>query len=291
MLAAGVLLLAAAAVAREPQRAELAYVEVSFTTHAGEGAQGVKRFFRDGCFAVASEGGTGGGRARESSAGCHLRRDVDETFAKLDALVKSGDVVRERDAPGTNEGGAAGHLVSERAVLVGKDGARWVAASQLGRMSLEGAIAALPSENLWFPPMPADPPGRGAPVLVAISWSRPGAGGARRLQASLVDDGRWWCARSTGARGGDGAENPARPPRALAAAEAKARLGRILRGVRRPADGDAEAKPAAGDEAVSVEVAFADGLRDAVRPRSLTRTVADRFLAELRAQSPACAAP
>jgi len=286
MAAARLVLLAL--IAGEPRRPEVAYVEVAYATHAGEGAQGVKRFFRDGCYTVKSSGGTGGGWARDSQGGCHLRRDVVEAFARLDALVANGGVVPERAAPSAGKG-PVGQPVTEQPVLVGTDGSRWVApANRLARIFLEAEVGQLPSGNLWFPLLPVWP-GKG-PVLVAIRWTH---SGSRRLQASLIIDGRWSCARSAGRHGPEGAEasSPPRAPRAIAPAEARARLGRILRGARRPAEGDPDPKPVSSDGELSIEVAFADGVRDALHPRPLTRAVVGRFFAEMRRQSPACAAP
>ena len=67
----------------EPRVPAVAAVEVSFTTHAGEGAEGRKRFTPDGCYQVESGGSTGGaGYASDSQAGCHLPSDVAAVFAK-----------------------------------------------------------------------------------------------------------------------------------------------------------------------------------------------------------------
>ena len=73
------LVAAEAAPARPVQPAA---VEISFLTHAGEGAAGGKRFMRDGCYQIESGGSTGGaGYARDSQAGCHLPADVAAVFA------------------------------------------------------------------------------------------------------------------------------------------------------------------------------------------------------------------
>ena len=95
-------LVAAGAAETPPARTRVA-VEISFVTHAGEGAAGGKRFMRDGCYQIESGGSTGGaGYARDSQAGCHLPTDVAAVFARLGAIA--GDAL-VRD--GTARGGAA----------------------------------------------------------------------------------------------------------------------------------------------------------------------------------------
>src|SRR4029077_9118659 len=79
--------------------AELTAIELSFSTHAGEGAGGAKRLFRDGCYVLETAGGAGGGRPRASRAGCPRRSDVAESFKRLEALASGGAVVRESAAP------------------------------------------------------------------------------------------------------------------------------------------------------------------------------------------------
>ena len=91
--------LVAAEAAAAPPREAPAAVEISFVTHAGEGAAGSKRFMRDGCYQIESGGSTGGaGYAHDSQAGCHLPADVAAVFARLGAIA--GDAL-VRDGAGT----------------------------------------------------------------------------------------------------------------------------------------------------------------------------------------------
>jgi len=90
-------LVAAEAAAAPP--AKPAAVEISFVTHAGEGAAGSKRFMRDGCYQIESGGSTGGaGYARDSQAGCHLPADVAPVFARLGAIAPDALAARARIA-------------------------------------------------------------------------------------------------------------------------------------------------------------------------------------------------
>ena len=199
----------AADVAPAPAGAPPAVVdtlEVSFSTHVGEGAAGRKRFRRDGCYQVESGGGTGGaGHARDSQAGCHRPADVAAAFARLAALAAGNAVVRDSGGPRGAAGGAradpeAGPGGSQtRVVLVRPDGSRWVAASAKIAQELVAAVNALPSENQWYAEPPAPPLGTG-PQLLVLSATAPD----RRLEASLASDGRWWCHLSViGPRGSE----------------------------------------------------------------------------------------
>ena len=57
--------------------AGIAAVEISFVTHVGEGAEGQKRFTRDGCYQAESGGSTGGaGYARACVLFLAIRQEI-----------------------------------------------------------------------------------------------------------------------------------------------------------------------------------------------------------------------
>jgi len=282
-----------AAAPAEPPRAVPAAVEVSFATHAGEGAAGHKRFTRDGCYQTESGGGTGGaGYARDSQAGCYRPADVAAAFTALaaiggDALVREGaggggaGAARGAPARGPGSGGS-----EARVVVVRADGSRWVAANQTVADQLSAAVNGLPSENQWYAKPPEKPIGAG-PQLVVLSVAVSAAAGFHRTQAALASDGRWWCYRNVVAERGAEPKLPAKTPPALKGAAA--RLDRILQGAKPAASQQADepSKPSTGRE-ISVEAAWPGQDRRPPRPATLADTVSGRFGAEMRAQSPAC---
>jgi hypothetical protein len=267
----------------------VAAVEISFVTHAGEGAAGGKRFMRDGCYQVESGGSTGGaGYARDSQAGCHLPADVAAVFARLGAIA--GDALVRDDAGrrGATGGARADDLLGgdsqTRVVLIRSDGSRWVAANQATADDILRAVNELPSENQWYVTPPAKSVGTGGQLVVVAV-----AGNSKRTQAALTADGRWWCYRSVvGERGGD-RKLPVK--RVVAVPDAPARLGRILAGAKPGGSDEDKTAPGKRSDRVetSVEVAWPGVARGPLRPRSLADTVADRFGAEMQALSPACA--
>ena len=268
-------------------------IEITFETHAGEGAIGGKRILRDGCYQIESGGGTGGaGYARDSQAGCHLPGPVAAVFARLGAVA--GDaLVRDAPARGSAAGGArAGGMEvggsETHVVLIRSDGSRWVAANKEVANELLRAVNELPSENQWYAEPPAKPVGAGAQLLV-LAVSTSGGAGTRRIEASLASDGRWWCHRSViGARGG---EEKLPAMKALALKDAPARLDRIFEGIGPAAadDGQTVSNRSSDGNETSVEVAWPGQGRGALRPRSRAGKVASRFGAEMQSLSPACA--
>jgi len=280
--------LAAAEAAAAPPGKPVA-VEISFVTHAGEGAAGSKRFTRDGCYQIESGGSTGGaGYARDSQAGCHLPADVAAVFARLgaiggDALVRE-DAGRRGATGGARADGLLGGDSQTRVVLIRADGSRWVAANQATADDILRAVNELPSENQWYATPPAKSVGTGGQLVVVAV-----AGNSKRTQAVLAADGRWWCYRSVvGERGGD-RKLPVK--RVVAVPDAPARLARILAGASRGGRDEDKTAPGKRPDRVetSVEVAWPGVARSPLRPKSLADTVADRFGAEMQALSPACA--
>jgi hypothetical protein len=269
--------------------------EISFATHAGEGAEGRKRFTRDGCYQAESGGGTGGADyARDSQAGCHRPADVAAVFARLDAVAADA-LMREKPARAAAAGGAPARGPmdigeSTPVVLVRADGSRWTAANPRAASELRGLINDLPGENQWYAKAPEKPSGTGAQLIV-LAVAASGSPGSRRTEGALTSDGRWWCYRSViGPRGGEN-KLPAKAPAALPPADAAARLGRILAGVRPDAAEDDTQPAAKHPERIetNVEVAWPGRPRGPLRPKRMADTVADRFGAEMQALSPACA--
>jgi len=255
-------------------KSEIAAIEVPFDTRAGEGATGVKRFARDGCYAVESEGSTGGAqRVRESQAGCHGLADVAEMFRRVDAFA-----AKEALAPA---GGARAGVT-----LVRSDGSRWVAAGVDADLALARALDGMPGENQWYAKPPAPASGKG-PQLLVLSAAPTGRGTGHSLEAMLAADGRWWCHRSVPTAEGGEPRLPAQRPARLSAADASARLGRILQGAS-PTGEVTEADLLDPDaRQASVEVAVAGRARAPLRPR-LARMVVMHFVAEMRGHSAAC---
>src|SRR5436189_6303478 len=96
-----------AAAPATPARAPVAAVEISFVTHAGEGAAGVKRITRNGCYQGEWSGGTGGGDARDSQAGCLRPTDVEPVFTRP-AGPAVGAPARQAKSTGPAAPGAPG---------------------------------------------------------------------------------------------------------------------------------------------------------------------------------------
>jgi len=294
-LISGIMVADAGAAAPAARAAQVSAVEITFATHAGEGAAGRKRFMRDGCYQSESAGGTGGaGYARDSQAGCHLPADVAAAFAKLaavgaEALTREAttpaDATRGARAEGMGPGGA-----ETRVVLIRPDGSRWVAANTAARNQLLAAVNELPSEDQWYATPPERQFGHG-PQLVVLAVTTSGGGGSKRVEASLASDGRWWCHRSVvGARGG---EEKLPATKVLALKDAAARLGRIFEGISPAAPDDAQTVSNKSSDAseTSVEVAWPGQGRGPLRPKSRAGKVADRFGAAMQSLSPACAIP
>ena len=272
----------------EPRVPAVAAVEISYATHAGEGAEGCKRFTPDGCYQVESGGSTGGsGYARDSQAGCHLPADVAAVFAKLAAIP--GDAFeREKPARASATGGAprngmAGFSETNVVVIRG-NGSRWVAANKATADDILRAVNELPSENQWYAKPPEKPAGRGAQLLV-VSFGDP----PLRSQASLASDGRWWCYQSLIGPPTQNRKLPAKPARPLVAADAIGRLGRILKGAR-SAGSDEAATPAdkGADRSETAEVVWPGQTRAPVRPQRLAASVISRFADEMRSMAPTC---
>jgi hypothetical protein len=283
------MLAAAPAEPAEPPRLMPATVEVSFATHAGEGAEGRKRFGRDGCYQVESGGGTGGaGYARDSQAGCLLPADVAAVFAKL-AAIPGDALVREKPARASTTGGARAQLEpggsNTTVVLIRRDGSRWVAANRATADDILRAVNELPSENQWHAKAPAKPVGTG-PQLVVLSAT---GQGRIRTEATLASDGRWWCYRSAIGSRGDVGKLPEKPVKPLAPEAAATLLRRFLYGVRPDGTGDAPARVDHPPIEASVEVAWPARERAPVRAPALSSTITVRFGAQMSALSPACA--
>jgi hypothetical protein len=277
----------AAQPAAAPRTQGVASVEVSFSTHAGEGAAGVKRFTREGCYQAESGGSTGGaGYAHDSQAGCHLSADVAAVFAKLDAVA--GDaLVREGERNGTGgaprpnptPGGSETNVV-----LIRTDGSRWVAAKEATGAQIQAAVNELPSENQWYAKAPPKPVGAGAQLVQISAW----VAGNRRTEGVLAADGRWWC--HLNAMGTRGAEDklPAKPVKPLTSANAVARLGRILKGIRPPAPDDKSTRIDHLEPETLAQVTWSDQ-KTTPLPQVPGHEVARRFGADLQALSPSCA--
>jgi hypothetical protein len=289
-------MLAAAPAAPRAGTAALATVEIAFSTNAGEGAGGRKRFTRDGCYQVESGGSTGGaGYARDSQAGCHQRADAARIFARLDAIGADGlaregatggdgDAARRGPVRGLMPGGS-----ETRVILIRSDGSRWVAANETAGDDILRAINDLPSEDQSYAKTPEPAVGVGPQLVVLSATSR--RSGAARVQASLASDGRWRCYRTTiGARGGE-PKLPAKKPQPVT--DAAARLRRILTGVSPKARDDAPEGPVKRSDGaeIAVEVAWPGQARAPLRPARAADAVLQRFGAEMQPLSPACAIP
>ena len=281
----GMLAAAQAAGAGNPMTA----LEISYITHAGEGAEGQKRVTRDGCYQTASEGSTGGSAyAFESQAGCHRTADVAAVFARLDAIPAAA-LAREAGAKG---GGARRDSMpgggETRVVLIRADGTRWTATNQATADDVLRAVNELPSENQWHATPPDKPVGLGPQLLTLMTTTVGKDESASRFEGSLASDGRWWCHRSRiGPRTGE-SRLPAKNGATIT--NAPARLGRILAGAQPDTRDEAQAaSDTHGDSQISVEVAWPGKPRAALRPATLTATVSHRFVGEMRSLSPVCA--
>ena len=286
----GMLAAAPAAAARSP----VAAVEISFVTHAGEGAAGVKRVGRDGCYQTESGGSTGGAAyGHDSQAGCHRPGDVAPVFARLAAI--SADVLapeRETVGHGNQARGAPSRRLmpggsETQVVLVRADGSRWVATKQATTDDILRAVDDLPSENQWYAEPPSKPVGTGAQLLV-LSTAVGGEGSSWRFEGSLASDGRWWCHRSTVSPSGGEPRLPLQ--KASPIKNAPVRLSRTLEGTNpdTPDDGaSAEQMQVKGIE-TSVEVVWPGQTRARLRPWRMAGTVLHRFVAETHALAPVC---
>ena len=285
----------ATAPAAATQSAPVETVEIVFVTHAGEGAVGIKRFARNGCYQGESNGGTGGGHARDSEAGCLRPTDVEPVFTRLaglavDALAREAHSLGAA-APGAQALGSAPGASQTQVVLIRPDGSRWVAANRTAADEILRAVNELPGESQWYAEPPTTAIGKGAQLL-ALSVAVSREGGRSRLEAALIGDGRWWCHRTVDAAPGARTQLPAKNVSAVT--NAPARLGRILAGARAAAGDDAAADEQADDKKgdgteTSVEVVWPGKERARLRPWRLRSAVAARFAAEMRALSPACA--
>jgi hypothetical protein len=259
-----------------------AAVEISFVTHAGEGAEGQKRFTRDGCYQSESGGSTGGAAyAFERQAGCHRKADVAAVFARLDAIPAAA-LGREGGATGgsASRHGAMPGSAETQVVLIRGDGSRWVAANKPAADDILRAVNELPSENQWHGTPPEKPVGSGAQLIVVAMTQ--GKDSHWRFEGSLASDGRWWCHRSLiGTRNAE-----IRLPRkgAVPITNAPARLGRILVGARPDVP---DAAPPANDTR-AVEVVWPGMARAALQPARLAGDVITRFIGEVQSLAPVC---
>jgi len=268
-----------------PSGAGLAAVEISFVTHAGEGAAGRRRITRGGCYQSESGGSTGGAAyARDSQAGCHRAGDVAPIFARLDAIPATA-LVREQPAAATARGGRSSMPGSSEmhVILIRADGTHWVAANKATTDDVLRAANELPSENQWHAQAPEKSNGTG-PQLVVLSAASDRTGGAR-FEGALASDGRWWCHRSVIGDRDEVSKLPAKP--AAAVTNPAARLRRILEGISPHARDDAPARKSDGVER-SVEVSWPGQARAPVSARAAA-TVTQRFGAEMTPLSPTCA--
>lgn len=276
---------------------QVAVIEVPFSTGAGDGASGLRRFFRSGCYEVVSEGGPGAAKSRDSQAGCHLPGEVSEAFERLDVLASaSGGAIiqegkKESNVPSSSGGERPFGRSQARVVVVKGDGSRGVAVNDDVAGLLLAAVNSIPADNQWHAKLPAPPHGKG-PQFVAIRISSTGGGVPKTFQASLSADGRWWCHRSAGTGVAPMPTSGKQRLAPIGGREAGARLGRILKGAKpkSPLDDDDDGKGVAGVE-TSVELVFAGRSRSALFPGRLASTVAKRFATEMTRHSPLCALP
>jgi len=274
-------------------------IETRFLTHVGEGAAGRRRVFRNGCYQSDSRGGTGGGQAQDSQAGCTTPSTFAAMFAKADEVVADGVLVPENPAEVAKDE-AARHFVTAlddarvglHPVVVCADGRRLVAKDKQASQRLEGVVGMEPSIDAWYvtPPKPAL--GAGA-QMIALSARKVGRSGDRTLQASLVANGSWWCYRSIPTQGSDAPTTFSQPPpKPLPPAKAAAILDRVLAGISARALAADEAKGLVIPERdIQVEAAVGSGPRTAIRSTTAVTGVATRFGGEMRAQSSACVPP
>jgi len=238
-----------------PARAQsVSALELRFQTHVGEGARGIRRFHRDGCYERESEGGSGGPRVRDSEAGCHEATAVASMFERLDRAAVASALVPAK--------GDAGHDV----IVVRRDGTRWAPADDKVAAALKSAADAHPGENQWYMEAPAAAVGTG-PQLVVLQARSSSSRGSRNLQAALSADGRWWCLRP----------GPARK-------DAAALLQRIA-----PRPPGPAAESASSGE-ITVQIVPPGGSRTTL-PAPAAAAALARFGREMRATSPTCAWP
>jgi hypothetical protein len=266
-----------------PPRAPVAAIELTFSTNAGEGAVGRKRFDRDGCYQSESDGETGGGgRAHDSEVGCHRAEDVERTFALIALLPLRAEIVPAK-LPDDQT----------RVVVVRADGTRWVPADGQAARELLRLVNSLPAQNQWYAQPPANPVGTTAQLIV-LSVSETGGAGVRRLEAMVAADGRWWCHRSVPAGATEALQLPRKPAKPLSPTDARARLAYVTAGLSPPGtarDDDAAVSRTGHGVNRTVEVAFAGGPRAPARPRHKAADVARRFEAKMRPAAAACALP
>jgi hypothetical protein len=264
-----------------PPQPAVAAIEVTFSTNAGEGAAGRKRFDRNGCYQSEAEGGTGGaGRAHDSEAGCHRPEDVARAFALISVLPLRAEAAAAQ-LPGA----------PNRVVVVRSDDTRWIPADTQSTRELARLVDSLPPQNQWYAQPPDKPVGTAA-QLVVLSVSEAGGAGVRRLEAMLAADGRWWCHRSVPAGALEEPRLPRKPAKPLSPEDARARLAHITAGLSPPGSARADESWAGrGGVNRTVEVAFAGGPRAPARPRQKAADVAKRFEAKLQPAAAACALP
>jgi hypothetical protein len=282
-----------------PTPGPVSSIETRFLTHFGEGAAGRRRVFRNGCYQSESRGGTGGGQAKDSQAGCTTPSIFAAMFAKADEVVAAGVLVPENLSEVTKEQSAQ-HVVTAlddtsvglHPVVVCDDGRRLVAKDKQASQLLERVVGMEPSIDPWYvtPPKPALSAGA---QMIALSARKIGRSGEGTLQASLVASGSWWCHRSIPTLGAAAPTTVSRPtPKPLPPARAAAILDRVLAGISARALAADEAEGLAVPERdIQVEAAVGLGPRTAVRSTTAVTRVATRFGDEMRAQSSACVPP
>jgi hypothetical protein len=293
-------LLVSAGAAKGATSGEASAIETHSNTRAGEGSIGLRRVFRNGCYQSESRGSPGGGAdVHDSEAGCADAAVFQGLFRQIDALIADGSLVPEpRPSEAAAKGGRRrgglgdGAVEGVRSIVI--DGAgRRLAPKDEDAVQRLGLVARLePTIDAWYVTPPRSPRG-GGPQLIALSSQKSGARSFRMLQASLVATGAWWCHLTVPAEPSAGVESFTGPaPRPLASAQATAILGRVLAGVtaRALATGDEKGEPSS-DDALSVEAAVGTGPRTAIRSKAIASGAQTRFVAEMRAQSAACASP
>jgi hypothetical protein len=292
---------AAAARAADAGRAgsgQVSAIETLSLTHVGEGSAGRRRVFRNGCYQSESRGGTGGGQAHDSNAGCTTARSFADMFTQADALVADGVLVPEDPAAAAAAVGRIfvsaldDAMTGLKPVLVCADGRRLVARDKESAQHMERIVGMEPSIDAWYvtPPKPAI--GSGA-QLIALSVQKSARSSSRMLQASLVATGAWWCHLSVPTLDSDAPQTFSQPtPRPLSPTKAAGILDRVLAGISARALAEDAAKDLpAGDSPILVEAAVGAGPRTHVRSTAAAPRAVKSFGNEMRAQSSACLPP